>query len=68
MSTNSKSFLSGSKFKNANVGMLVARAGIALFQKKPKRALMYAGAALVSTKSTVGGLVAQVLIKLVGRK
>ncbi|RDI71500.1 hypothetical protein [Halopelagius longus] len=63
-----KSFLSGSKFKSANVGMLVARAGIALFQKKPKRALMYAGAALVSTKSTVGGLVAQALIKILGRK
>lgn len=63
-----KSLLSGSKFKNANVGMLVVRAAIALFRKKPKRALMYAGAALISTKSTVGGLVAQVLIKILGRK
>ncbi|MFC6826722.1 hypothetical protein [Halopelagius fulvigenes] len=68
MSTNNSSFLSGSTFKNANVGMLVARAGIALFQKKPKRALMYAGAALISTKSTVGGLIAQALIKILGRK
>jgi hypothetical protein len=62
------SVLGGSGLKRATTGVLAVRAGLALLKGRPKRAALLAGAALVSVKSSAGGMIAQILVELVDRK
>jgi hypothetical protein len=54
--------------RTLSVVTTLARAGLALSRNRPKRALLLAGAALLSLRSTALGTAAQILIELLERR
>ncbi|MDS0297680.1 hypothetical protein NDI76_02860 [Halogeometricum sp. S1BR25-6] len=63
-----KQFLGSKKSRQLGVVIPLVQAALALLKKKPKRALLLVGVALVSSRSTKLGTVAQVLLKVFGRR
>jgi hypothetical protein len=63
-----KSVLSGNEMRTLSVGLPLLQAVFALLRKKPKRALLLVGVALVSSRSTKLGTVAQVLLRFLSRR
>ncbi|ELZ29780.1 hypothetical protein C474_12126 [Halogeometricum pallidum JCM 14848] len=61
-----KQFLGSKKSRQLGVILPLVQAAFALLKKKPKRALLLVGVALVSSRSTKLGTVAQVLLKVFG--
>jgi hypothetical protein len=63
-----KSVLSGNEMRTLSVALPLLQAVFALLRKKPKRALLLVGVALVSSRSTKLGTVAQVLLRFLSRR
>ncbi|MUV57601.1 hypothetical protein [Halogeometricum sp. CBA1124] len=63
-----KSALSGNEMRTLSVAIPLLQAVFALLRKKPKRALLLVGVALVSSRSTKLGTVAQVLLRFLSRR
>lgn len=63
-----KSALSGNEMRTLSVAIPLLQAVFALLRKRPKRALLLVGVALVSSRSTKLGTVAQVLLRLLSRR
>jgi hypothetical protein len=66
--TRLKSALSGNGMRTLSVAIPLLQAVFALLRKKPKRALLLVGVALVSSRSTKLGTVAQVLLRFLSRR
>ncbi|SFR37624.1 hypothetical protein SAMN04487947_0627 [Halogeometricum rufum] len=63
-----KSALSGNEMRTLSVAIPLLQAVFALLRKRPKRALLLVGVALVSSRSTKLGTVAQVLLRFLSRR
>ena len=61
-------FLGSKKSRQLGVLIPLVQAVLALVRKKPKRALLLLGVALVSSRSTKLGTLAQVLLRALDRR